>query len=124
MQLQELTNQIAKEEVDREESLAQARTEEKATLDKSLRLALDALRQSKQDKELELTNARRHEAYAKEELTQAQKDLSLTRVDIRKQEKQGFRKAIEHIDPQKHGVASTAVGLTELISISNADIDR
>jgi len=145
-QLQELTAQIAKEEVDREESLAQARTDKKATLDKNLRLALAALRQSKQDKELELTNARRQEAYAKEELMQAQKDLSLTRVDIRKQEKQGFRKAIEHtqslvqqvaalsqrlaetaiehIDPGKHGISATTVGLTELISISNSDIDR
>jgi len=77
---------------------------------------------------------------------QAQKELSLTRVDIRKQEKQGFRKAIEHtqnlvaqvsalsqrlaetaiehIDPQKHGVAATTVGLRDLIAISNADIDR
>ena len=145
-QLQELNAQIAKEEVDREESLAQARTAEKAELDKSLRLALDALKQSKQDKELELTNARRQETYAKEELVQAQKDLSLTRVDIRKQEKQGFRKAIEHtqnlvaqvsalsqrlaetaiehIDPAKHGVASTTLGLRDLIGISNGDIDR
>ena len=145
-QLQELTAQIAKEEVDREDSLAQARTDDKAALDKSLRLALAALRQSKQDKELEMTNARREETKAKEELLQAQKDLSLTRVDIRKQEKQGFRKAIEHtqslvaqvsalsqrlaetaiehIDPAKHGVASTTLGLRELILYSNADIDR
>jgi len=145
-QLQELTAQIAKEEVDREESLAQARTADKAAMDQSLRHALAALRQSKQDKELELTNARRQEAHAKEELMEAQKNLSLTRVDIRKQEKQGFKKAIdhtqnlvaqvsalsqrlaetaiEHIDPAKHGIASTTVGLTELIAISNADIDR
>jgi len=145
-QLQELNAQIHKEEVDREESLAQVRTADKAVLDKSLRLALDALKQSKQDKELELTNAHRQEQYAKEELVQAQKELSLTRVDIRKQEKQGFRKAIEHtqnlvaqvsalsqrlaetaiehIDPQKHGVAATTVGLRDLIAISNADIDR
>ena len=145
-QLQELNAQIAKEEIDRGESLEQARTADKAALDKSLRLAIDALKQSKQDKELELTNARRQETYAKEELVQAQKDLSLCRVDIRKQEKQGFRKAIEHtqslvaqvsslsqrlaetaiehIDPAKHGVASTTLGLRELIQYSNADIDR
>jgi len=145
-QLQELKAQISKEYVDRDETLAQARTTDKATLDRALRLALDSLRQAKQDKDAELQNARRQHAYAQEELEQAQKELSLVRVDIRKHEKLGFKRsmehthilvaqisslsqrltetAIEHIDPTRHGAASTTVGLRELIQISNADIDR
>jgi hypothetical protein len=145
-ELAELSSQISKETADREESLSQARTSDKAALDKSLRLALDSLRQAKMDKELELTNARRHATHAQEELEQAQKDLSVTRVDIRKHEKQGFKKSIEHthalvaqvaalsqrlaetsiehIDPMKHGLGSSAAGLRELIAISNGEIDR
>jgi len=145
-QLQELNAQISKEHVDRDETLTQARTSEKAALDRALRLALDSLRQAKQDKDAELQNARRQHAYAQEELEQAQKDLSLVRVDIRKHEKLGFKRsmehthllvaqisalsqrlaetAIEHIDPTRHGATSTTVGLRELIQISNADIDR
>lgn len=95
-QLQELKAQISKEYVDRDETLAQARTTDKATLDRALRLALDSLRQAKQDKDAELQNARRQHAYAQEELEQAQKELSLVRVDIRKHEKLGFKRSMEH----------------------------
>ena len=145
-ELAELNAQIAKEEDGRGDSLAQARTADKAALNKSLRLALDSLRQAKQDKEVELTNARRQAYRAQEELEQAQKELSSTRVDIRKMEKQGFKASIEtthrlvaqvaalsqrlsetsieHIDPATQGIASSSVGLRELIRISNEDIDR
>ena len=145
-ELAELNAQIAKEVEDRRERLEQALTADKAALDKSLRLALDSLRQAKQDKDLELTNARRQAAHAQELLEQAQKELSTTRVDIRKHEKQGFRKSIqhthdlvaqisalsqrlaetsvEHLDPSKHGTASSTVGLRQLIDMSNEDIDR
>ena len=144
-ELQELDAQIAKEEEGRGESLAQARTADKAALNKSLRLALDSLKQAKQDKEVELKNARQA-LRAQEELEQAQKELSSTRVDIRKMEKQGFKASIEmthklvaqvaalsqrlsetsieHIDPATQGIASSSVGLRELIRISNEDIDR
>lgn len=104
------------------------------------------MRQAKQDKEHELASAKRQAAFAQEELEQAQKDLSRTRVDIRKHEKSGYKKsidhmrslvaqvsalsqrlaetAIEHIEPTKHGTTNSAVGLRELLSISNNDIDR
>ena len=145
-ELEELNAQIAKEQEDRKERLEQALTADKAALDKSLRLALDSLRQAKQDKDLELTNARRQAAHAQELLDQAQKELSTTRVDIRKHEKAGYRKsiqkthdlvahisalsqrlaetAVEHLDPASHGAASTAIGLRSLISLSNEEIDR
>ena len=94
-ELQELDQQIAKEEEGRGESLAQARTADKAALNKSLRLALDSLKQAKQDKEVELKNARRQALRAQEELEQAQKELSVARVDIKKHEKQGYKKSID-----------------------------
>ena len=146
VELAEIKTQIHKEEVDRDESLAQARTSQKAALEKSLRLALDSLKQAKQDKELELSNANRQADHAQEELEQAQQALSLTRVDIRKHENLGMKRSIEHthtlitqvsalsqrlaetaienIDPTMHGSLSSSAGLKDLLEISNRDIDR
>jgi len=145
-ELRELTSQIAKEQIDRDERLAQARTEQKTELNKSLNLALDSLKQHKKDKEIELQTAKKQAAYAQEDLEQAQQALSLTRVDIRKHEKLGYKKsidntklliaqiaalsqrlaetAVEHIDPSMHGVLNSTAGLRDLLAISNADIDR
>ena len=75
-----------------------------------------------------------------------QRDLSLTRVEIKKHEKLGFKKSINHlnslvaemsalsqrlnetslenIDPSLHGTPSAPLGIRQLIELSNADIDR
>lgn len=145
-ELKELTAQIAKEQADRDERLAQARYQQKTELNKSLSFAIDSLKQHKQDKETELATAKKQATYAQEDLEQAQQALSLTRVDIRKHEKLGYKKSIdntklliaqiaalsqrlaetsiEHIDPSMHGVLNSTAGLRELLAISNADIDR
>ena len=145
-ELAELNAQIAKEVEDRKERLEQALTSDKAALDKSLRLALDSLRQAKQDKELELTNARRQASHAQEQLEEAQKELSTTRVDIRKHEKQGLtgsrsstrttwsprsrrsrsgsRRRRRAPRPDPSTARPRRAGLRGLINMSNEDIDR
>jgi hypothetical protein len=83
--------------------------------------------------------------YAQQELEQAQQNLALTRVDIRKREQMGYKKseeqtkaliaevsalsqrlaetAIEHIEPAQHGRLTTTAGLRDLLQISNDQID-
>jgi len=130
----------------REDSLAQARTGEKATLAKALHLALESLKQAKLYKDHEYKGARKQAELAKAELESVQADLSLARVEIRKHEKLGYKKSIEHlrelveeisalsqrlaetslehIDPGSHGVPTDQTGLRKLIELSNAEIDR
>jgi len=145
-ELHQLGSQIDKEELDRVEALAQARTADKATLEKSLRLALDSLKQAKLDKEGEMRAAKLQSTAAQNDLEIAQRDLSTIRVEIRKHERHGFKtsierthkliahistlsqrlaeSAIENIEPSKIGSVSTTAGLRKLIEIANADIDR
>lgn len=145
-ELKEITAQLAKENVDREEALAQARYADKATLDKRLRVALNSLRQAKQDKEVELQGALRAAEHAQEDRDQARQALSLTRVDIRKHEKLGYKKSIdntkrlikqvaalsqrlaetsiEYMDPSEQSSLGSKAGLTDLLAKSNDDIDR
>ena len=74
-----------------------------------------------------------------------QRELSLTRVEIKKHEKLGHKKSIEqlralvaemaalsqrlnetsleNIDPALHGTPRDALGIRQLIELSNADID-
>ena len=83
---------------------------------------------------------------AQEELEKVQRDLSLTRVEIKKHEKLGFKKSINHlnslvaemsalsqrlnetslenIDPTALDASTTNDGIRRLIRISNEDIDR
>ena len=145
-ELLEIENQIEKAVESREGALAQARTADKAELAKALYLALESLRQAKVDKEQELQMATKQASLAQEELEKVQRELSLTRVEIKKHEKLGHKKSIDHlralvaevsalsqrlnetslenIDPGKHGAPNTALGIRQLIELSNADIDR
>ena len=126
--------------------LAQAHTSQKATLHRALHAALESLKQARDDKEHELLTATRQAALAQEELEKVQRDLSLTRVEIKKHEKLGFKKSINHlnslvaemsalsqrlnetslenIDPTALDASTTNDGIRRLIRISNEDIDR
>ena len=127
-------------------TLAQAHTSQKATLHRALHAALESLKQARDDKEHELLTATRQAALAQEELEKVQRDLSLTRVEIKKHEKLGFKKSINHlnslvaemsalsqrlnetslenIDPTALDASTTNDGIRRLIRISNEDIDR
>ena len=129
-----------------EKALAQAHTSQKATLHRALHAALESLKQARDDKEHELLTATRQAALAQEELEKVQRDLSLTRVEIKKHEKLGFKKSINHlnslvaemsalsqrlnetslenIDPTALDASTTNDGIRRLIRISNEDIDR
>jgi len=131
---------------DARDTRPQARTADKAALEKSLRLALDSVKQAKLDKEGEMRAAKLQATAAQNDLEKAQRDLSTVRVEIRKHERHGFKTsierthklvshisalsqrlsetAIENIEPSKSGSVSTTAGLRKLIEIANADIDR
>jgi len=144
-ELAELNAQIGKDEMDRTELLEQAHTSEKADLDKSLRQALDALRQAKKDKEIALVTAQKQVRHATEELEAAQGALSTARVEIQKHQKLGYVKsidqttllikqvsslsqrlaetAIEHIDPSKQAKIDNPRSLRDLLAMSDEEID-
>ena len=145
-ELAELELQIKQSEATEEKALAQAHTSQKATLHRALHAALESLKQARDDKEHELLTATRQAALAQEELEKVQRDLSLTRVEIKKHEKLGFKKSINHlnslvaemsalsqrlnetslenIDPTALDASTTNDGIRRLIRISNEDIDR
>mmetsp|Transcript_58175 Transcript_58175/g.115467 ORF Transcript_58175/g.115467 Transcript_58175/m.115467 type:complete len:913 (-) Transcript_58175:296-3034(-) len=145
-ELDRLNDQIGRDELDKQEALDQARRDEKSDLEKILKQALNGLRQAKKDKEVELVTARKQVQHAQEELEYAQQQLSVTRVDIKKHEKLGYKKsieqtnmlitqisalsqrlaetAIEHIEPSMQNNLTSTVGLRDLLAVSDSDIDR
>lgn len=145
-ELREVQQQLTQSGESHEEALAQARTAEKASLAKALRLAHDALQQSRADKQEEVRLAREAAATLGDELEQARADEAFARVEVRKHEKLGLQKslervhalvaqasalsqrlqetALEHIDPAEHGAPRDQAGLRKLIELSNAEIDQ
>ena len=145
-ELKEINLQIEKAKQTEESAIQQAKTADKAELAKALYAALESLRQAKVDKEQELVLATKQASLAQEDLEKVQRDLSLTRVEIKKHEKLGHKKSIDHlralvaemsalsqrlnetslenIDPSLHGTPSAPLGIRQLIELSNADIDR
>ena len=145
-ELKEINVQIDKAKETEESAIQQAKTADKAELAKALYLALESLRQAKVDKEQELVMATKQASLAQEDLEKVQRDLSLTRVEIKKHEKLGHKKSIdqlrslvaemsalsqrlnetslENIDPTLHGTPTAPLGIRQLIELSNADIDR
>ena len=96
----------------------QARTADKARrLNKSLRLAARLAQAGARGQGGGAPNATRQAALAQEELEQAQKELSVARVDIKKHEKQGFKASIE----KTHSLVAQVVGA---LAAPQRDVDR